>query len=405
MNDIKNLGQVFTPNAIVKQMIALRKNRGTVLEPSAGDGAFLSALQQTKTRNKVTAIEIDSRMAQLSGARCMDFFDLPADKKFDTIIGNPPYVRHADISKLTCAKLDYSLFDRRTNLYLFFIAKCIRHLNDGGELIFITPRDFTKATAAIKLNQHLFDRGTITEFIELGDARVFADASPNCAIWRFVKNDFSRKVNAHGKKFACVNGQIYFTGAKSDIPFNKVFTVKVGAVSGMDKVFANEQHGNRDFVCSKTATDGTTRRMIYNTPQPFLASHKQELLARKIRRFDERNWWQWGRAHYESTRPRIYVNSKTRRNAPFFLHPSCDYDGAVLAIFPHANNSDTKQLCAMLNQVNWDELGFVCGGRFLFNQRSLQDCMLPEKFAQYAVIQTDAEGINFTIPADLALEY
>jgi hypothetical protein len=30
--------------------------------------------------------------------------------------------------------------------------------------------------------------------------------------------------------------------------------------------------------------------------------------------------------------------------------------------------------------VDWQELGFVCDGRFLFSQRSLQTCMLPDVF-------------------------
>jgi adenine-specific DNA-methyltransferase len=38
----------------------------------------------------------------------------------------------------------------------------------------------------------------------------------------------------------------------------------------------------------------------------------------------------------------------------------------------------------MLNRnVDWQELGFVCDGRFLFTQRSLQTCVLPDKFSRF----------------------
>ena len=38
----------------------------------------------------------------------------------------------------------------------------------------------------------------------------------------------------------------------------------------------------------------------------------------------------------------------------------------------------------MLNkEVNWQELGFVCDGRFLFTQRSLQNSLLPDGFARF----------------------
>ncbi len=39
----------------------------------------------------------------------------------------------------------------------------------------------------------------------------------------------------------------------------------------------------------------------------------------------------------------------------------------------------------MLNDVDWGELGFVCDGRFLFAQRSLENALLPEDFAAYEV--------------------
>ena len=71
-------------------MLALRTNRGRVLEPSAGDGAFSRRLPGC------TAIELDGRIAPLD-ARIMDFFALEMEKRFDTIIGNPPYVRYQDI--------------------------------------------------------------------------------------------------------------------------------------------------------------------------------------------------------------------------------------------------------------------------------------------------------------------
>ena len=380
MNDITTFGQVFTPSDIVRQMFALRRRCGNLLEPAAGDGAFLCVAGK-----KATGIEIDSAHAQKCGALCMDFFDYPERHQFDTIIGNPPYVRHRDINHNTRQKLNMSLFDGRSNLYLFFIEKCLRHLKDKGELILITPRDFTKATAAQKLNALLYECGTITDYVELGDARIFADAAPNCAIWRFVKGDLSRQTNTNGNKttFTLNRGQLSFVRGDYVIPFSHMFTVKVGAVSGADYIFASERYGNRDFVCSQTAATGQTRKMIYNLNCRHLRAHQHELLKRKIKQFDNNNWWQWGRAHYESTRPRIYVNAKTRRANPFFVHAAQDYDGSVLAIFPHRQEADLHVLCAKLNAVPWQELGFVCGGRFLFAQRSLQNCMLPNSFAQY----------------------
>jgi adenine-specific DNA-methyltransferase len=383
MFDVQTLGQVFTPPHVVERMLALRKNRGRVLEPSCGDGAFSNHLPDC------VAIEFDSAKAPVT-ALVMDFFGYSTDNIFETIIGNPPYVRFQDILPETKARLDKRLFDERTNLYLFFIEKCLRHLAEHGELIFITPRDFLKATAAKQLNQKLFALGTITDWIELGDRKVFSGFSPNCAIWRFEKDNFSRRscfTNESGlketRKFACVSGQLMFTASDYIIPFNEVFFVKVGAVSGDDEVFTSDEFGNKDFVCSTTARDGKTRRMIFNSETPHLDAFKSRLLSRRIKKFDESNWRTWGRAHYQSDEKRIYVNCKTRNPHPFFLHDCNDYDGSVLAVFPKNQSLNLYEICEKLNAVDWAELGFMCDGRYLFSQRSLEHTLLPEEFAAY----------------------
>lgn len=82
--EVLRKGQVFTPPAVVAQMLALRRNRGRVLEPSCGEGAFLGALPEA------VALELDGTIAP-AGAQVMDFFAYPETEKFDTIVGNPPF--------------------------------------------------------------------------------------------------------------------------------------------------------------------------------------------------------------------------------------------------------------------------------------------------------------------------
>ncbi|MDO5760459.1 MAG: class I SAM-dependent methyltransferase, partial [Bacteroidota bacterium] len=185
MYNVEQLGQVFTPLIIVSQMLTLRKNSGKVLEPSCGDGAFFNNIPSC------VGIELDKTHCP-KGALNMDFFDYPISEKFDTIIGNPPYVRYQDINPQIKAKLKSNLFDERSNLYLFFIEKCLKHLEHNGELIFITPRDFLKATSSIKLNEYIFSSGTITDIIDLGDSRIFKGFTLNCIIFRFEKDNFTR---------------------------------------------------------------------------------------------------------------------------------------------------------------------------------------------------------------------
>ena len=401
LRDVAALGQVFTPDAVVQAMLALRRNRGRTLEPACGDGAFHRHLPDA------VAIEFDPAHCP-PGALNLDFFAYPASEQFDTIIGNPPYVRFQDIPAATRRLLQVEHFDARSNLYLFFIEKCVRHLAPGGELIFITPRDFLKVTSAVKLNRLLFASGTITDAIELGDARVFEDAVPNCLIWRFEKGCFERRMRYaeigvadrlvsalaaprwESRHLIECAGHLMFARGDYPLRLSEVAFVKVGAVSGADDLFADPVAGNRDFVCSSTVKTGRTRRMLWvapaDPPPPVLQPHKARLIARRVQPFDESNWWHWGRGYFQSQQPRVYVNGRTRAPQPFFLHECRNYDGAVLAIFPRRADVDLAAFRDALNAVDWGDLGFVCDGRFLFSQRSLENAPLPEHFRAFAAV-------------------
>ncbi len=237
-----------------------------------------------------------------------------------------------------------------------------------------------KTTTSVKLNEWIYQEGTITHFFELGDQKIFPNAMPNCVIFRFCKHNFSRITN-DGLQFLCKKGILYFLNRSYTQKLSEVFKVKVGAVSGCDKIFKNETYGNVEFVTSITKRTNVLEKMVFvNEPNDYLLQHKDSLMQRKIKKFNENNWFEWGRMHHISPKKRIYVNAKTRQKNPFFIHQCPNYDGSILALFPYNQNLDLQNLCDKLNAINWQELGFVCGGRFLFSQRSLENALLPKNF-------------------------
>lgn len=382
MDKVKNLGQVYTPIDVVERMCKLSVNSGRVLEPSAGEGIF-SFYIINKLGREVVSIEIDNDNYR-GEFLMMDFFEYLEENKFPTIMGNPPYVSYKNIGEQTLKSINnknyLSLYDNRTNLYIYFIRKCVEHLEEGGEMILITPREFIKATSSISLNNFLYENGTITNWYEYGDDVIFRGYSPTVVIWRYEKNNYSRITDTNnGEKEFCINnGQISFTNDKGTIKFSDLFFVKVGAVSGMDDIFISEK-GNKEFVCSYTKKTGELKRMFYNVEHEDLYKHKDVLINRKIKKFTEDNWWKWGRGLYESESERIYVNCKTRDSHPFFTNDCKYYDGSLLAIFPKVK-LDLDKSIKYLNGLNWDELGFKVGGRLCFSQKSLENIYLPEYF-------------------------
>ena len=234
---------------------------------------------------------------------------------------------------------------------------------------------------------------------------MFPDALPNCLIWRYELGNLSHNTSwarigqgddlarslAHPvwqlRHFAECAGHLLFSRHEYAISLQAVASVKVGAVSGADAIYASEEAGTLDFVTSSTGRSGRTRRMIWcepgEPPPAPLVPYKERLIARRIRRYDETNWWQWGRGYYQSDLPRVYVNGKTRRPEPFFVHDCPHYDGSVLAIFPRNPTIDVRALASALNRVDWEDLGFICDGRFLFTQRSLEQTLLPGTFRPF----------------------
>lgn len=379
MNDVSTLGQVFTPPWLVDMMFNLSKCNGRSLEPSAGDGAFSRHLFSTDD----VVLEIDPQHAAKSGAITMDFFHYPTTERFDTIIGNPPYVRCQDIDVTTAICLKPH-FDGRTNLFIHFIDKALDHLNIGGELIFVIPRELLSLTSAAPLNNRLTTEGCFTDWIEFGDRQIFTGFSPNVAVMRWVKSGVQAPLN-DGRLVTNISGRIIMRRPDMDMSgplLSDLFEVCVGAVSGADECFENEEFGT-PMVFSETRATGKTRRMIYNQPHFSIWEHKERLLARKIKNFTEGNWFMWGRDCRVSYGPRIYVNAKTRQADPFFLSSEVLFDGSVLGLFSRVEGNPLGEICDELNKLDWEGLGLQCDGRFLFGQRSLGATPLPANFRKY----------------------
>jgi len=311
----------MTTHEIVKKIVLLRRLRGKVLLPTP-------EVDLQRYFNKVTI--------------CHDLENYPIDYKFNSVVGVLAEFIHAD--------------------------KCLDHLDRLGELIVCSPNGFLNSP----LNRKLYELGTVSDVINVGDDQI---------VWRFVKDDFTRKtlVNGDWKNSTLINDKIAFLDREYVVPFTSLFMIRVGAISGLDEAFVNKK-GNADFVTSQTAQGGETKKMFFNLFDKSMLKYKQKLLARKVKKFNEDNWWAWGRSHHVSDQPRVYVPCKTKRSSPFFHHKSIHYDGTVLAVFFKGRAKPSK-IVSLLNKVDWEALGFKTGKRFVFSQKSLESINLPREFS------------------------
>lgn len=176
-----SLGQFFTPPIIARlmaSMSSLSRDSLRFLDPGAGAGALTAAwvaeiCSRTQPPQELTlvAVEIDEslhpqleqtlmacvRSCAAVGIRCRweirreDFITMAVHSldaglfraevsAFDVTVLNPPYKKLRSDS--TSRGLLHRLGIETSNLYTAFVSLALLLLNDGGELVAITPRSF-----------------------------------------------------------------------------------------------------------------------------------------------------------------------------------------------------------------------------------------------------------------------
>jgi type I restriction-modification system DNA methylase subunit len=174
----KNNGIYFTPPSCVNNNIKLLqpylKSTIKVLEPSCGSCEYITALHKLFPHLIITGIEynetIYQSILQLNNDKIniknIDYLKYETDVKYDLIIGNPPYfvMKKEDIDKSY-----HTYFEGRPNIFILFIIKSIKMLNDEGILSFILPKNFLNCLYYDKTRKYIGKHFQILNIIECND--------------------------------------------------------------------------------------------------------------------------------------------------------------------------------------------------------------------------------------------
>jgi type I restriction-modification system DNA methylase subunit len=105
-------------------------------------------------------------------------------KKFDFVVGNPPYVRKEGISpdykKVVLRPGFGEIYHGDNDLYVYFIGAGIRWLKDKPEkarLGFIVSRKFTKTRYGSLIRTYVLNNCLVEQYVDFGDTAVFADVT------------------------------------------------------------------------------------------------------------------------------------------------------------------------------------------------------------------------------------
>ena len=200
-------GGYYTPPEIATFLVqwalnGSEKNR-TVLEPSMGDGAFILPLVKELSRRGLAKDEIarsvygielfEQEVSRVKNSLNIDKFDSRKfnffsgdffsiingalkDKKFDIVLGNPPFIRYQHFPEEQ-RKIAVDLLaknnlhpNKLTNAWLFFLLISIFHLKENGKLAMVVPAELLQVTYAAETRvflSNIFHSITIISFKSL----------------------------------------------------------------------------------------------------------------------------------------------------------------------------------------------------------------------------------------------
>ena len=369
---IHSKGQYFTKHATLQKCVIdfiLNKPK-IILEPSIGRGDLVKCVSN-KLNVDFYMCEIDKNIQILDGIDRNkilygDFMKIKINQNFDTIIGNPPYVK-----------------TKEGNLYIDFTKKCFELLNNNGELIFIVPTDFFKLTSANKLLSEMVSVGNFTHIYHPNNEGLFENASIDIMVFRYCKDNSKEKItyyNNETKYLIQSSGIITFSDVKinMDKKLSDYFDLSVGLVSGREIVYRNEELGNLNLLSGK---DSYTK-YIYIDKFPcedekineHLLKHKDNLIKRRIRQFNEDNWFEWGAPRnikkmetYKGQKC-IYIYPVTRNINIAFIG-EVDYFGGFIMMRP-IKDCNLQKVVDYLNSESFKS-NYMYSGRFKIGHRQL----------------------------------
>lgn len=372
-------GQYFTTNIFLKNNVynLIHNNPVKILEPSIGRGDLVDFVKEKNPRIVFDMYEIDENIETLKSIDKKnviygDFLTQNISIKYDTIIGNPPYVK-----------------TRGLNLYLQFIDSCYELLNTKGELIFIVPSDFIKLTSSKNIINKMISNGTFTHIIHPNDETLFKNASVDVLVFRYCKDvSLPNKIIVNNEEKYLINrdGILTFSNDNQECTetFSDYFDVYVGMVTGKEDVFKNSTYGNIEMLNDKDKLDKYI--LIEKFPSgnkdldEYMLSHKQTLMNRKIKKITEQNWHTWGALrNIETIKNRmgdkcIYIKNMTRSSEVCF-EGRVQYFGGGLIIMIPKKNINIKKIIDYLNSDNFKS-NYIYSGRFKIGHRQLENALL-----------------------------
>jgi tRNA1(Val) A37 N6-methylase TrmN6 len=147
-----------------------------ILEPSCGSGEFISKLRAKYAESRILGIENNKTIFEsvkkynTENTNTIivnaDFLKYDLNKKFNLIIGNPPYFV---MKNILVEKKYKDYYTGRPNIFIIFILKCLSLLKPNGVLAFVLPKSFLNCVYYDKTRAYIHHNFEILDIFESND--------------------------------------------------------------------------------------------------------------------------------------------------------------------------------------------------------------------------------------------
>jgi len=189
-NTTKMRGGYYTPEPVVEALVkwVIRKTSDRLLDPSCGDGRFISAHRNT------VGIEQDIAASREAMARAPwalvhegDFFTWAANttERFDCAAGNPPFIRYQQFNgsvrdqALSLCSEHGARFSALTSSWAPFLVAVATLLKPSGRMAFVVPAEIGHAPYSAPLLEYLVANFSHVQLIAIKE-KLFPELSEDC---------------------------------------------------------------------------------------------------------------------------------------------------------------------------------------------------------------------------------
>jgi hypothetical protein len=168
-------------------------------------------------------------------AKDKDSIDVLKKKKYDFVIGNPPWLGILKMEKQTLAMYSQYLSAKgKFDIYVLFIELGVKMLNQHGKLGYITQNRFLKVGYAEALRDYIAKNVAIRQIVDFGDIKIFTDATnypcililENNSPDSFINVEFKAKAESVAPEELLSKVEKQWSTMKYDDEYFKFSTVK-----------------------------------------------------------------------------------------------------------------------------------------------------------------------------------